>query len=76
MQVPRVLILVTLLIASGLQYVRISENICAVFVRRYPNSIGTPFIASFSVATRYGGLIPFQSNDEQSIASRKSPFGI
>src|SRR5450759_1643190 len=73
---PSGFILVTLLIASGLQYVRISENICAVFVRRYPNSIDTPFMASFSVATRYGGLMPFQSNEEQRIASRKSPFGM
>ncbi len=49
---PEGLMPVTRFMAAGLQYVRMSENIWAVLVRRYPKSIGTPFIASFSVATR------------------------
>ncbi|MNP61597.1 hypothetical protein D3C76_1568030 [compost metagenome] len=59
----------------GLQYVRTSAKICAVFVSKYPNSMPTPFKLSFSVATTKGARIPFQSKEEFSIVSIKSPFG-
>jgi hypothetical protein len=67
---------VTRLTASGLQYVRTSLKICAVFVNRCPSSIAAPFRLSFSVATICGRRIPFQSKLEQSIASIKSPLGM
>ena len=41
---------VTRFTASGLQYVRTSENICEVLVSKWPNSMATPFKLSFSVA--------------------------
>jgi hypothetical protein len=66
---------VTRFTAAGLQYVRTSAKMLALFVSRWPKSMATPFRQSFSVATRYGSRMPFQSKLELSMASRKSPFG-
>ena len=60
---------------ASLQYVRTSANIDARLVSRYMSSMHTPFSESFSVATICGARAPFQSKDELSIASMKSPFG-
>ena len=66
---------VTRFTASGLQYVRTSENICPQPVNNLPNNIATALQASFSVATTYASRIPFQSNVLHIKASVKSPFG-
>jgi hypothetical protein len=66
---------VTRFTAAGLQYVRTSAKICAVPVSRCPNTMERPFRQSFSVAKTKGSRMPFQSKDELSIASMKSPFG-
>ena len=42
---------------------------------QWVDSIVTPFRQSFSVATRKASRMPFQSNEELSMASMKSPFG-